>query len=282
MTLAPGTRIGPYEILSPLSVVGLGEIYRGRDHEQGRDVVIRALRIAADTDPNLPVRLAADVVDAGELRHPAIPQVYDVGRTPDSVYIVSEPFDGETLRALFDRGELTADAATECMAQVRSALAVAGRQRISHGSLSAENVLLTSDGRTVVLGFGLAATGGDGPSDEVAFDALCRDLLPEKPAVVSAPPWWRRSAVAVVIGLLLLAIGIALTVTRTVQRAGRSPLSSGGAAGDALIPNDSAADVVVPPPTQATEEVVAEEAPVPMPQVAVAGADAQGIKRDLV
>ena len=274
MTLTPGTRIGPYEILSPLSVVGLGEIYRGRDHEQGRDVVIRALRIAADADPDLLARLAADVVEAGVLRHPAIPQVYDVGRTPDTVYIVSEPFDGETLRALFDRGELTADAATECMAQVASALAVAGRQRISHGSLSADNVLLTSDGRTVVLGFGLAATGSDAPSDEVAFDALFRDLLPEKPALGSAPSWWRRSAVAVVIGLLVLAIGIALTVTRTVQRAGRSPMASGRAAGDALIPNGSAADVVVPPPAQATEEVVVDEGPVPVPQVAVVEADA--------
>ena len=274
MTLTPGTRIGPYEILSPLSGVGLGEIYRARDHEQGRDVVIRALRIATDADSELLPRLAADVVEAGVLRHPAIPQVYDVGRTPDTVYIVSEPFDGETLRALFDRGELTADAATECMAQVASALAVAGRQRISHGSLSAENVLLTSDGRTVVLGFGLVATGSDGPSDEVAFDALCRDLLPEKPAVGSAPPWWRRSAVAVVIGLPVLAIGIALTVTRTVQRASPGPLASGGAADDALLPNGSAAEVVVPLPAQMTEEAVVDGAPVPMPQVAAAEADA--------
>ena len=274
MTLTPGTRIGPYEILSPLSGVGLGEINRGRDHEQRRDVVIRALRIATDADPTLLSRLVADVLEAGLLSHPAIPQVYDVGRTPDTVYIVSEPFDGETLRALFDRGELTADAATECMAKVASALAVARTLHIPHGNLRAENVLLTSDGRTVVLGFGLAAMDSDGQSDEVAFDALRRDLLPEKPPVGSAPPWWRRSAAAVAVGLLLLAIGIAVTVTRTVQRAGQSPQASGGAADDALIPSGSAAEVFVPPPAQITEEAVVDGAPVPIPEVAAADADA--------
>ena len=277
MTLTPGTRIGSYEILSPLSGVGLGEIYRGRDHEQGRDVVIRALRIATDADSELLPRLVADVLEAGLLTHPAIPQVYDVGRTPDTVYIVSEPFDGETLRALFDRGELTADAATECMAKVASALAVARTLHIPHGNLRAENVLLTSDGRTVVLGFGLAATGSDGSSDEVAFDALRRDLLPETPAVGSAPPWWRRSAAAVAVGLLLLAIGIAVTVTRTVQRASPSPLAFGGAADDALIPNGSAAEVFVPPPAQITEEAVVDGAPVPIPEVAAADADADAV-----
>jgi hypothetical protein len=62
MTLKPGIRIGPYEILSPLSVVGLGDIHRARDHEQGRDVVIQVLRIATDADPALLPRLAADVL----------------------------------------------------------------------------------------------------------------------------------------------------------------------------------------------------------------------------
>ena len=125
-----------------------------------------------------------------------------------------------------------------------------------------------------MLGFGLAAMDSDGQSDEVAFDALGRDLLPEKPAVGSSPPWWRRSAAAVAVGLLLLAIGIAVTVTRTVQRASPSPLAFGGAADDALIPNGSAAEVFVPPPAQITEEAVVDGAPVPIPGAADADADA--------
>jgi serine/threonine-protein kinase len=103
MTIKPGMRLGPYEILSSLAVVGLGEIYRGRDHEQGRNVAIRVLRFATNADPTLIPRVAADVLEAGVLTHPSIPKLYDVGTTTDTVYVVSEAFDGETLRALVPR-----------------------------------------------------------------------------------------------------------------------------------------------------------------------------------
>jgi serine/threonine protein kinase len=105
MTLTPGIRLGPYEILSPLSVAGLGEVYRGRHPGQGRDVVIRVLRLGQDAGQTLLPRLAADVLEAGVLTHLTVPKVYDVGTTTDTLYIVSKPFDGETFRALFDRGE---------------------------------------------------------------------------------------------------------------------------------------------------------------------------------
>ena len=66
MTLKPGVRLGPYEIPSPLSVVSLGEFYRGRDHEEGRDVAIRVLRTTTDADPTFVPRLAAGLIDARE------------------------------------------------------------------------------------------------------------------------------------------------------------------------------------------------------------------------
>ena len=144
MTLKPGIRLGPYEILSPFSVVGPGDIYRGRDHKQGRDVVVRVLRIWTEADPALLPRLAAYVLEAGALMHPAIPKIYDVGTTADTIYIVCEPFDGETLRALVDRYDLAVDAATEYITQVASVLAIARKQRVSHRDLRAEKVLLTA------------------------------------------------------------------------------------------------------------------------------------------
>ena len=277
MTLKPGTRLGPYEILSPLSVVGLGEIYRGRDHEQGRDVAIRVLRFVTDADPTLLPRVAADVLAAGVLTHPSIPKLYEVGTTTDTVYVVSEPFDGETLRALVDRGDLSVDAATQCVAHVASALAAAEEHRISHGDLRAENVLLTSERRTVVLGFGLAAAlGGDAPSDEVAFFALRRDLLPPEPSMSGAPRWWRRPAVAAAVGLLALALGIAVLVTVANQPARQNVQASRTVAEDAPTLNRSAADVFAPPPAQMTEGVVVDDPLVPIEEAVPAPAFVEG------
>ena len=270
MTLTPGIRLGPYEILSPLSVAGPGETYRARDHERGRAVVIRVLRLGPGADPELLPRLAEDVLEAGALMHPAVPKVYEVGTTTDTLYIVSEPFDGETLRTLVDRGALTTDAAAACLAEVASALAVAEQHRITHGNLRAENVLLTSEGRTVVLGFGLAAMDGGSQSDETAFYALRRDLLPEKPPGGSALPWWRRPAMVVAVGLLVLAIGIAVTAMRTVQRAGQSPLASGRAADDGLTSDDAAAGMDEALPAQVIEEIAVDAVPEPIPRVAEA------------
>ena len=276
MTLKPGTRLGPYEIFSLLPLAGLGEIYRGRDHDDERDVTIRVLRFATDADPALLPRLAADVLESAVLTHPSIPKIYDVGTTTDTVFIVSEPFDGETLRALVDRGELAIDVATACIAQVAGALAVASKKGMSHGDLRAENVLLTPERRTVVLGFGLAAaTGGDASPDQVAFEALCHDMLPEGPPVSGAPRWWRRPAVAVAVGLLVLAVGIAVAVTLTVQQRDRQGAqASRTAADDAVTLNGAASNEFAPPPAQAAEGGVVDETLVPIDEAAVAEVEA--------
>ena len=276
MTLKPGTRLGPYEIFSLLPLAGLGEIYRGRDHDDERDVTIRVLRFATDADPALLPRLAADVLESAVLTHPSIPKIYDVGTTTDTVFIVSEPFDGETLRALVDRGELAIDVATACIAQVAGALAVASKKGMSHGDLRAENVLLTPERRTVVLGFGLAAaTGGDASPDQVAFEALCHDMLPEGPPVSGAPRWWRRPAVAVAVGLLVLAVGIAVAVPLTVQQRDRQGAqASRTAADDAVTLNGAASNEFAPPPAQAAEGGVVDETLVPIDEAAVAEVEA--------
>ncbi len=85
MTLKTGARLGPYEILSPLDVAGIGEVYRGRDHEQRRDVAIRVLRIDVADDPALLSRLEGDVLAAGALTHPDILEIYNVGTGTDAL-----------------------------------------------------------------------------------------------------------------------------------------------------------------------------------------------------
>jgi eukaryotic-like serine/threonine-protein kinase len=271
MTLKPGIRLGPYEVVSQRRFAGLGEIYQGRDHEHKRDVVIRVVRLDTVADPGLLQQLAADVLDTAALSHPSIPKIYEVGTTADTLYIVSEPFDGETLRTLLDGGPLSIEAASACMSAIEGALAVASEHGMSHGHLRAEDVLLTSDRRTLVLGFGLAAAvGGAGHSDDEALDALRSELLPSPPAA-RARPWWRRPAVAVV-GLLALALGLGAFVTLSIQRArlqvqasrlgaDETPARNGPTVAD-VAPSLGVAEVVVE--EEVPESAAGDEAPVPL------------------
>ncbi|MDA1183513.1 MAG: protein kinase [Acidobacteria bacterium] len=274
MTLELGMRLGPYEVVSQLRFAGLGEIYQGRDHEHGRDVAIRVVRLDAGSDPGLLQQLAGDVMDTAALSHPSIPRIYEVGTAADTLYIVSEPFDGATLRTLLDGGPLSTEAASACIAQIEGALAVASAQGVSHGDLRADNVLLTWDRRTLVLGFGLAAAvGGDGPSDAAALDALRDELLPPDAAVLEAPPtepvpvphatsprpWWRRSALAIV-GLVVLALGIGAFVTLSIQRARLNVQASRTGAEGAPTRNGSTA-IVQELPSDAADVGGAEERP---------------------
>lgn len=271
MTLKPGIRLGPYEVVSQRRFAGLGEIYQGRDHEHKRDVAIRVVRLDTVADPGLLQQLAADVLDTAALSHPGIPKIYEVGTTADTLYIVSEPFDGETLRTLLDGGPLSIGAASACMSTIEGALAVASEHGMSHGHLRAEDVLLTSDRRTLVLGFGLAAAvGSAGHSDDEALDALRSELLPSPPAA-RGRPWWRRPAVAVV-GLLALALGLGAFVTLSIQRArlqvqasrlgvDETPARNGPTVAD-VAPSLGAAEVVVE--EEVPESAAGDEAPVPL------------------
>lgn len=149
----------------------------GRDHENECDVVIRVLRADAAADSTLRPGLAGDVFAAGALAHPNILKIYDVGTTPDALYVVSEPFDGETLRAVLDQVRLPVRTAIPYAARIASALVAAHWKGIVHGDVRPENILLTRT-RVVVLGFGLmAATRGDASSDVFGFAAVCRELL---------------------------------------------------------------------------------------------------------
>ena len=104
MPLTVGTRLGPYEIQSPLGAGGMGEVYRARDPRLGRDVAIKILPAAFSSDPERLHRFEQEARAAAALNHPNILAVYDIGQHPStssgqaSPYIVSELLDGETLR----------------------------------------------------------------------------------------------------------------------------------------------------------------------------------------
>src|SRR5712692_5519224 len=94
MPLAPGTRLGPYEIAAPLGSGGMGEVYRARDTRLGRDVALKILAAEVANDPSRRARFETEARAVAALNHPNIVAVYDVG----DGYIVSELVDGEPLR----------------------------------------------------------------------------------------------------------------------------------------------------------------------------------------
>jgi predicted ATPase/serine/threonine protein kinase len=154
--LAPGTRLGPYEVSSLLAAGGMGEVYRARDTRLGRDVALKTLPERLARDQARVARLEREARAASALNHPHIVTVYDVGAAGDHRYIVMELLDGASVRSLLRQGALSTERLLAIGAQVADALAAAHEKNIVHRDLKPENVMVTADGRAKVLDFGLA------------------------------------------------------------------------------------------------------------------------------
>ncbi|HXJ15989.1 MAG TPA: serine/threonine-protein kinase, partial [Candidatus Polarisedimenticolia bacterium] len=161
MTLSTGTKLGPYEILSPLGVGGMGEVYRARDTRLERDVAIKILPESFASDPDRVRRFEQEARAASQLNHPNIVVVHDFGTHEGSLYVVQELLEGETLGARLQSGPLSLRKAVEYAREIARGLAAAHEKAIVHRDLKPENIFLTSDGRVKILDFGLAKLVGD-------------------------------------------------------------------------------------------------------------------------
>jgi Tol biopolymer transport system component len=134
----------------------MGEVYRARDTRLGRDVAVKVLPGNAAHDPDRLQRFAQEARATAALNHPNILTVYDIGAEDDVQYVVSELLEGETLKAVLERGALPPRKAIEVAAQVARGLAAAHERHIVHRDLKPDNVFLTREGRAKILDFGLA------------------------------------------------------------------------------------------------------------------------------
>jgi serine/threonine protein kinase len=156
MALSAGTRLGPYEILSPLGAGGMGEVYRVRDPRLGRDVAVKVLPAAVSSDPDRLKRFEQEARAAGALNHPNVTAVHDIGVHDGAPYVVHELLEGETVRAELASGRLSPRRAVDYAVQIARGLAAAHEKGIVHRDLKPENVFVTNDGRVKILDFGLA------------------------------------------------------------------------------------------------------------------------------
>ncbi|HUK64974.1 MAG TPA: protein kinase, partial [Dongiaceae bacterium] len=171
MSVASGTRLGPYEVVAPLGAGGMGEVYRARDTRLGRDVAIKVLPGRLSSSPEGRARFEREARTVSSLNHPHICTLHDVGREGDTDYLVMELVDGETLAQRLARGPLPAADVLRLGAQIADALERAHRAGVVHRDLKPGNVMLTKTGAKL-MDFGLARSAGPAGGSEASAAAL--------------------------------------------------------------------------------------------------------------
>jgi len=155
MTLAAGSRLGPYEILAPLGAGGMGEVYKAKDSRLDRTVAVKVLPEHLSSSEEMRQRFEREAKSISQLSHPNICALYDVGSQDGVEYLVMELLEGETLAARVLKGALPLDQTLSYGVQIADALDKAHRQGIVHRDLKPGNVMLTKSG-VKLLDFGLA------------------------------------------------------------------------------------------------------------------------------
>ena len=180
MSLAAGTRLGPYKVVSPLGAGGMGEIYRARDTRLDRDVAIKVLRQHLAASPDGRARFEREARTISQLNHPNICTLYDVGHQDDIDYLVMELLDGETLAQRLDKGALPLSEMVSIGRQIAEALDRAHRHGVVHRDLKPGNVMLTRAGAKLLdFGLAVATPGAADPGAMSQSPTLSRPLTAE-------------------------------------------------------------------------------------------------------
>jgi len=156
MALAPGTRLGPYEVTAQIGVGGMGEVYRATDTNLKRQVAIKVLPEAVATDPERLARFQREAEVLAALNHPNIAHIHGLEKTDGVTALVMELVEGPTLADRIARGPIAVDEALPIAKQIAEALEAAHEQGIIHRDLKPANIKVRDDGTVKVLDFGLA------------------------------------------------------------------------------------------------------------------------------
>src|SRR5579863_298015 len=182
VALTSGTKLGPYEIQSPLGAGGMGEVYRARDVRLDRTVAVKVLASHLSSSPELKQRMEREARAISSLNHPHICQLYDIGSQDGNDYLIMEFLEGETLAERLCKGPMLLTEIYRIGIAVAEALAVAHRQGIVHRDLKPGNIMLTQSGAKL-MDFGLAKplsgpTGSTSSSAPPSFTATATFASP--------------------------------------------------------------------------------------------------------
>ncbi len=169
MTLAPGTRLGSYEIVRALGAGGMGEVYRAHDTKLGRDVAIKVLPAAFAADADRMVRFQREAHVLASLNHPHLATIHGREESDSIRALVMELVEGPTLAERIGQGAIPLEEALPIARQIAEALEYAHEHSVIHRDLKPANVKVTAEGAVKVLDFGLAkALSDDHPTSEVS------------------------------------------------------------------------------------------------------------------
>jgi serine/threonine protein kinase len=156
MTLSPGTRLGPYEILAAIGAGGMGEVYKARDTRLDRSVAIKVLPAQVSADPDRRARFEREAKTIAGLSHPHICTLHDVGEHEGSTFLVMEHLTGETLKERLQGRPLPTSEVVDLGLQLTDALEAAHAAGIIHRDIKPANIFVTRRGQAKILDFGLA------------------------------------------------------------------------------------------------------------------------------
>jgi eukaryotic-like serine/threonine-protein kinase len=170
MGLTSGTKLGPYEIASPLGAGGMGEVYRARDTRLDRTVAIKILPAHLSDNPEAKQRFDREARAISSLNHPNVCALYDIGHQDGIDYLVMEFLDGETLAQRLAKGPLPPEQVLKYGIEICEGLEKAHKSGVVHRDLKPGNVMLTKSGAKLMdFGLAKAATAGAPPSSSLAM-----------------------------------------------------------------------------------------------------------------
>jgi serine/threonine protein kinase len=164
LAFSAGSRLGPFELLGPLGIGGMGEVYKARDTRLNRTVAIKVLPSHLSENPDRKARFDREAQAISRLTHSGICALYDVGHQDGVDFLVMEYLEGGTLANRLQQGHLSTDELLKTGIEIGEALEWAHHEGIIHRDLKPGNVMLTRTG-SKLLDFGLAKVGGGSDSD---------------------------------------------------------------------------------------------------------------------
>src|SRR2546425_5143989 len=184
MTIAPGTKLGRYEIRAKIGEGGMGEVYLAQDTKLDRKVALKILPADVAAHPDRMRRFVQEAKAASALNHPNILTIYEIDETDSGHFIATEFIDGETLRERLCSAPMKLGEVLDVAAQIASALSAAHAVGIVHRDVKPENIMIRRDGIVKVLDFGLAKLTERTSPELVDTEAPTRPAINTEPGMV--------------------------------------------------------------------------------------------------